>query len=302
MNILIIGGSGFVSGHVMDAALAAGHRVWYVTRGLREPAAGAQPIIADRNDPHALAEALKSANTRFDAVLDCICFNDKQARETLAVLQDFTDRVVAISTDSCYDSAYKNVPQDEHGERYFEDDSYGAQKRRMELAFIHDCPDSIKWTLFRPPHMYGPRSEPGCFPTHTRQKDLLAHLRSGKPITLTGDGGYLLQPLDARDLARAMVACIDNPKAYNEIFCIAGPDVITNKQYFEILGEILHLPVSFETTSEAEYLAAHPDSIIYFCDRVYDLTKLKNAGLPMPAIGIRQGLKEQTEWLIAQGR
>ena len=302
MNILIIGGSGFVSSHVMEAALAAGHKVWYVTRGLREPVMGATPIIADRNDPAALAAALQAVGITFDAVLDCICFNDKQARKTLAVLKDYTSRVVAISTDSCYDSAYKNVPQDEHGDQYFEDDSYGAQKRRMELAFLNECPDSVKWTLFRPPHMYGPRSELGCFPTHTRQKDLLQHIRDGKPITLTGDGSYLLQPLDARDLAAAMVACIDNPKTYNEIFCIAGPDVITNKAYFEILGDILGLPVTFDTTSEAEHLAAHPDSIIYFCDRVYDLSKLKNAGLPVPSIGIRQGLKEQAEWLIAQGR
>jgi len=302
MNILIIGGSGFVSSHVMEAALTAGHSVWYVTRGLREPVSGAHPIIADRNDPAALANALRETDIRYDAVVDCICFNDKQARETLGVLQDYTNRVIAISTDSCYDSAYKTVPQDEHGEKYFEDDSYGAQKRRMELAFINDCPHSIKWTLFRPPHMYGPRSELGCFPTHTRQKDLLDHLRQGKPITLTGDGSYLLQALDARDLAKAMVSCIDNPKTFNEIFCIAGPDVITNRAYFEILGDILGLPVTFETTSESEHLAAHPDSIIYFCDRVYDLTKLKNAGLPVPAIGIRQGLKEQAEWLMAQGR
>ncbi|MBQ3258157.1 MAG: NAD-dependent epimerase/dehydratase family protein [Oscillospiraceae bacterium] len=302
MNILIIGGSGFVSSHVMEAALTAGHSVWYVTRGLRKPVSGAHPIIADRNDPAALANALRETDIRYDAVLDCICFNDKQARETLAVLKDFTNRVVAISTDSCYDSAYKTVPQDEHGEKYFEDDSYGAKKRRMELAFLNECPDSIKWTLFRPPHMYGPRSELGCFPTHTRQKDLLDHLRQGKPITLTGDGGYLLQALDARDLAKAMVACIDNSKTFNEIFCIAGPDVITNRAYFEVLGDILGLPVTFETTCESEHLAAHPDSIIYFCDRVYDLSKLKNAGLPVPAIGIRQGLKEQAEWLMAQGR
>lgn len=302
MKLLIIGGSGFVSSHVMEAALAAGHEVWYVTRGLREPVHGAHPIIADRNDSAQLEAALKEANTAFDAVLDCICFNDKQARETLAVLQHFTNRVIAISTDSCYDSAHKTVPQDEHGTHYFEDDSYGAQKRRMELAFINECPDSIRWTLFRPPHMYGPRSELGCFPTHTRQKDLLSHLREGKPITLAGDGAYLLQPLDARDLAAAMIACIHNPKTYHEIFCIAGPDVITNKQYFEILGDILGLPVAFESTDEAAHLAAHPDSIIYFCDRVYNLSKLQNAELPMPAIGIRQGLQEQTEWLIAQGR
>jgi len=100
MNILIIGGSGFVSSHVMEAALTAGHSVWYVTRGLREPVSGAHPIIADRNDPAALANALRETDIRYDAVVDCICFNDKQARETWGVLQDYNNRVIAISPSS----------------------------------------------------------------------------------------------------------------------------------------------------------------------------------------------------------
>lgn len=302
MKLLIIGGSGFVSGHVMDAALQAGHEVWYVTRGLRSAVPDAHAIVVDRDDTEAFRMALQQLGQRFDAVLDCICFNDTQARADIEILSAFTSRLIAISTDSCYDSAYKTVPQNEHGEKYFEDDSYGAKKRRMELALINECPDNLKWTLFRPPHMYGPKSELGCFPTHTRQKDLLDHLRAGKPVTLVGSGNYLLQALDARDLAQAMLAAIDNENTFNEIFCIAGPDVITNKQYFEILGDILGLPVTFQTIPEEGYVEAHPDAAIYFCDRVYDLSKLKNAGLPMPSISLQQGLKEQAEYLIQIGR
>ena len=150
--------------------------------------------------------------------------------------------------------------------------------------------------------MYGPKSELGCFPTHTRQKDMLDHLRTGKPVTLVGSGDYLLQALDARDLAQAMLAAIDNEKTHNEIFCIAGPDVVTNKQYFEILEDILGLPVTFEYIPEEGYVDEHPDAAIYFCDRVYDLSKLKNAGLPVPSISLRQGLTEQAEYLIGLGR
>ena len=131
---------------------------------------------------------------------------------------------------------------------------------------------------------------------------MLDHLRSGKPVTLVGSGEYLLQALDARDLAKAMLAAIENENTFNEIFCIAGPDVVTNKQYFEILGDILGLPVTFEYLPEEGYVDAHPDAAIYFCHRVYDLTKLKNAGLPVPSISLRQSLREQAEYLIALGR
>ena len=35
MKLLIIGGSGLISGHIARMALQAGHEVWAVTRGQR---------------------------------------------------------------------------------------------------------------------------------------------------------------------------------------------------------------------------------------------------------------------------
>lgn len=300
MRLLVLGGSGFISRYVVQGALAQGDEVFYVTRGNRTPIPGAAALIADRNDPGTLQEVIRSAGGRFDAVLDCICFTAEQARLDNAILPEFSDRLIVVSTDSVYYPNGKRVPQDENGAAYMQDDSYGGRKRAMELAISQECP--MKWTMFRPPHMYGPGSELGCFPVHTRQKDLLEHLRQGKPIQLVGGGEYKIQPLYAGDLAQAMLASIRNEKTYDQIFCIAGPDAIPNRKYFEILGEILNLPVSIEAVDTAEYRSRHEDSYLYLLDRVYDLSKLKNAGLPVPKVGLREGLTKQAAWLIQQGR
>jgi len=69
MRIVALGGTGFLSSAVVEAARAAGHDVVVVSRGER----GAPPddvtwVRADRDDPAALAEA--TAHLRPDAVID----------------------------------------------------------------------------------------------------------------------------------------------------------------------------------------------------------------------------------------
>lgn len=250
---------------------------------------------------NALRAALRSANVHFDAVLDCICFNAAHARVDISVLPEFTSHVIVISTDSLYSPEGKRVPQNEDG-KYMTGESYGALKRQMEEVFLKECPENLRYTLFRPPHMYGAGSELGCFPLHTRQKNLLECMRCGESIKLVEGGIYLIQPLYVGDLAKAMVSSIRNEKTYNQIFCIAGPDVIENREYFEILGDIIGLPVAIESVSKEEYLNSHDDGYLYFCHRVYDLSRLREAGLPVPSVGIREGLREQVEYLLKQGR
>ena len=121
-------------------------------------------------------------------------------------------------------------------------------------------------------------------------------------VLMLGGSEYLIQPLYVGDLARAVAASLDNPKTYGEIYCISGPDTIRNRDYFTLLGELLGLPVEIRESDEEEYRSNHSDGYLYFLPRVYDLGKLREAGLPVPRVGLREGLKEQVEWLVEQGR
>ena len=302
MKLLILGGTGFVSGQLARIALESGHSVWTVTRGNRPAVPGAHALTADVHDAVSLRSALSSAGIRWDAALDCICYTAETARTDLAVLPDFTSRLVVISTDSVYHPAFKRVPQDETGV-YLHDGGYGSCKRQMEEVFLdaaaHDGA-GFSWTIFRPGHIFGPGSQLGCYPEHTRQPDLIDHMQQGMPLRLVGGGKFLLHPIYVDDLCQAMLASINRPKACNEIFCIGGPEILTNAAYFETLGEILGVPVRIEEIPLEGYLEANPKYSGHLCHRAYALDKLQAAGIPLPQTSLREGLKKQVEWLLRQ--
>ncbi|MBQ8137376.1 MAG: NAD-dependent epimerase/dehydratase family protein [Clostridia bacterium] len=299
MKLLILGGSGFVSGHLARIAKEQGHEVWAVTRGNRALPSGVHALLGDAHDAVSLRAALRSSGARFDAALDCICYTADTARIDLEVLPAYTNRLIVISTDSVYHPAFKRVPQDEMGV-YLHDGGYGSCKRQMEEVFLDAAAHGLidfAWTIFRPGHIFGPGSQLGSYPEHCRQPDLMEHMLQGKPLRLVGGGRFLLHPIAAEDLCRSMLDCISNPRAYNEIFCIGGPDVLTNAAYFELLGEILGVPVSIEEIPLEGYLEAHPKYSGHLCDRAYSLEKLKAAGICLPQTLLREGLIRQVEWL-----
>lgn len=302
MKLLILGGTGFVSGRLARIALEGGHEVWTVTRGNRPAIPGVHGLTGDVHDAASLRAALAGAGVRWDAALDCICYTADTARTDLAVLLDFTSRLVVISTDSVYHPFFKRVPQDETGV-YLHDGGYGSSKRQMEEVFLdaaaHGNGDFC-WTIFRPGHIFGPGSQLGSYPEHTRQPDLIARMRRGEPLRLVGGGKFLLHPIYVDDLCRAMLGCVDLPKARNEIFCIGGPEILTNAAYFETLGELLNTPVRIEEVPLEGYLAAHPQYSGHLCHRAYTLEKLRAAGIPLPQTSLRDGLKKQVDWLLAQ--
>ncbi|MBE5801674.1 MAG: NAD-dependent epimerase/dehydratase family protein [Clostridiales bacterium] len=300
MQLLIIGGSGQLSGRLAQMALEQGHQVWTVTRGNRALPSGVHSIIADRSDPAALGAALSAQHTRWDAVLDCICMNPEHAWIDLEHISAYCDRFVVVSTDSVYHPSHKQVPQSEEAEHYMDDGGYGAQKRKMEEVFLSSQSVSVRWTIFRPGHIFGPGFLLGCFPEQSRQPDLLSHMRAGRPLRLVGGGELLIHPIFVDDLAQCMLDCIGNPRTCGEIFCIGGPEAIPNAEYYRTIGRIIGCPAVIEEIPLEGYLEAHPQYSGHLCQRSYTLRKLEEAGVPLPSTPLETGLMRHIAWLDAQ--
>ena len=298
MKLLIIGGSGQLSGRLAQMAVQQGHEVWTVTRGNRPLPKGVTGLCADRRNAAQLTSALESAQTKWDAALDCICMNAEDARIDLSVLPAFTRRAVIVSTDSVYHPLHKRVPQDEHAEYYMCDGGYGHHKRQMEEAFL--ASDALDVTLFRPGHIFGPGFLPGCYPEQSRQKELLHHMRAGKPLRLVDGGRFLIHPIYVDDLAQTMFSCVANPLAFGQIYCIGGPDVVSNAAYYHTLGRVLGIDVSIEEIPLEGYLEQHPECSGHLCHRSYTLDKMKRHHLPLPATTLEEGLRRQVRWLDEQ--
>lgn len=276
MNLLIFGGTGFVSGRVLQFALDSGHRVVAVSRGQRPlpPHANLRHVVADRNEADLDGIA---AEEDLDAVLDVICQTPAHAEQSIRLARR-CKRLLMVSSDYAYDPAFRKLAMTEEQARFSERDDYGGNKRRAELVLLEAAKAGhCRPTILRPPHIYGPGSNPGTIPQHGRRPNLLDDIDAGKTLSLLHGGLGLIQPIHADDLARIILAVTAEDRAVGEDYTAAGPDLMTHLDYYRTMAacigrEITH--VAYCPGPDAEdvnhYVPGH---------RYYDMGKL-NALLP----------------------
>lgn len=296
LSLLILGGSGFVSGTLARRAVAQGHRVWTITRGQRPLPDGVTALIADRQDQTAFEQAVASVQTRWDLVVDCIGYDPADARQDISVFRSRTPHLIFVSTDFVYDPDHRRFPQGEEADAYASG-GYGGKKRLCELELINGDTGDMAWTILRPCHIYGPGSLLGCLPLHGRDPQLLARLRSGEPLRLVGGGHFLQQPILAGDLADLILSLPGDGRTCGQVFCAAGPDTVESRDYYRIIAHALGVELNTEEVPIRQHLAEHPAAAPFLCHRVYDLTRLRSTGAKVPSTPVDQGLREHVESL-----
>ena len=99
MDVLIIGGTGFLGRHLVGAALGKGHRVTLFNRGLREP--GLFPDVETiEGDREADLPALRGR--RWDAAIDTCGYVPRVVRASAGMLADAVDHYTFVSSISVY--------------------------------------------------------------------------------------------------------------------------------------------------------------------------------------------------------
>jgi len=140
VRLLTLGGTGFLSGAVVDAALARGHDVVVVHRGLRgSPPPGVRSVVADRDDAAGLARALGPLLVgpgAPDAVIDTCGYTVAGAAAAARVLGD-VPRYVQVSSISAYRHWPPGPVRSEDDETFGPQDApaaYGPMKAQSELV------------------------------------------------------------------------------------------------------------------------------------------------------------------------
>lgn len=210
MHLLIIGGSVFVGRHIVDAALARGHKVTVFNRGTHAGAlpAGVEQLRGDRN-----ADFNALQGRHFDAVIDCCAYTPEQMTLACTALRDATGHYLLISTISLYSSFPPGLAWDESAPVTDDTGGYGGGKARAEevlqTSFANRC------TSIRPGLIVGPHDPTGRFtywPLRVAQGGVvLAPGRPERPV----------QFIDARDLAAWCVAMAERKTI--GIFNAVGP-------------------------------------------------------------------------------
>jgi nucleoside-diphosphate-sugar epimerase len=300
MNLLVLGGSGFLSGTIAHHALAQGHDVTILTRGRKPVMNGVRMLVADRDARDDFERAISAAGLHWDLTIDCIGFNADHALQDLSVIGRFSSHLVFISTDCVLDGADRPWCVDETYGRFEPTVSYGMGKRSAEVVLLGEKGSScgMPITILRPCHIYGEGSLLGCLPRHGRDPELISKLRRGDPLHLVGGGCFLQQPVDASDLASMALGCLGNPRTYGEIFHAGGPDIVASRDYYRIIADALGVPLRIEEVSVRDFLEEQPNFGSFCCHRVFPMDKARKAGLTIPATPLQIGLQRHLKSLL----
>lgn len=110
---------------------------------------------------------------------------------------------------------------------------YAADYQRIEqtvTALLES--EGVKYTIIRPTMIYG------GYRDHNFHK-LILLLRKVPVFPLFGDGSGKMQPVHAEDLATSIAHAVENPKAFNRAFNIAGGSVHTYREILQMIARLL---------------------------------------------------------------
>jgi 2'-hydroxyisoflavone reductase len=204
-SILILGGTGFIGPHIVNAAVERGHTVTLFNRGKTH--ADLFPNLEKlRGDRDGQLDALRGR--QWDVVIDPSGYVPRIVKMSTELLAPNVKQYLFVSTISVYkqpgtpnmdESAPLETtpePQSEEVAKY-----YGALKALSEQAAEAAMPGRV--TVVRPGLIVGPGDPTGRF-THWP-----ARCAEGGEVLAPGDGSTPTQYIDARDLANWIVKLIE---------------------------------------------------------------------------------------------
>lgn len=223
-NVLVLGGSGFIGGHVCEALNRAGVSMTVVTRRLPARSVQMLPLVtvvqADVHDPQALAALLPG----HDAVINLVAIlhGDRHAFGKVHVQ---LPRQIAHA---CVQAGVKRMLHvsalgaDQHGPSL-----YQRSKAQGEAALQSEVVHGLQLTVLRPSVVF---AEDDAF------IQLFARLQSVAPVVPLAGAETRFQPVWVQDVAQALVYALMHRETIGHVYELAGPQIYTLKQLVEHAG------------------------------------------------------------------
>ena len=228
LDILILGGTGFIGPHMVREALRRGHSVTLFNRGRTNNALfpDLETIKGDRDNG---LDGLQGR--RWDAVIDNSGYVPRHVQDSARLLAPNCDRYVFISTVAVYadipSATDEESPLATMADETVEEitrETYGPLKALCEKRAATEI-DADRLAILRPTYICGPGDHTDRFsywPIRTRK---------GGEMLWPGTPDDALQIVDVRDLARFTIDCVDR--------AISGTFNMVNEPRAYTMGKLL---------------------------------------------------------------
>jgi 2'-hydroxyisoflavone reductase len=213
LDVLVLGGTGFLGPHFVEAARAKGHKLTLFNRGKSNPTRFSGEEFKDieqlQGDRKSDLSALEGSR-RWDAVLDTSAYFPTDVTRSAGLLSKRVDQYVIISSISVYadnstpgadeTAAVATIP-DPGSAKEITGENYGALKALSEQAAQKELPG--RTTVIRPGLIVGPGDHTDRFTYWP------ARAARGGEILAPGTPADPTQFIDVRDLADFILHSIE---------------------------------------------------------------------------------------------
>jgi nucleoside-diphosphate-sugar epimerase len=233
MKILVIGGSYFL-GRVFVMCATPDHEVTVINRGTYSvEALGAKQIKGDRKD----ITLWKGITEDYDVIVDFCAYSKGDISTVLSNISGRIKHYIFISTVDVYEHGSFNLKNEEYRyetrEIQGETGDYIRGKIALENELKSECATrNIKYTILRPSIIYGPFNYAPRESVYIQlivQNNLLPHIIDTK-------GKFQL--VYVKDVANAILLCLANDKAYNNVYNISGDEILDYDGFYQSLANV----------------------------------------------------------------
>ncbi len=304
MKVLVIGGTLFIGRGLVAALAKAEHDVTILHRTAgHDLGRKIHEIVADRNDPESLKEAL--ATRKFDIVFDNVYdwkrgTTAAQVEATARACGDRLQKYIYMSSVAAYGDGLNHhegdaLAPDNHP------DAYVRNKAMSERAlFRMHQRTGFPVVTMRPPYIYGPGNP------YYREAFFWDRLRDGRQVVLPGDGRRLMQFVHVKDLIGACMAALVEPHVSGHAFNVANARPITQFDLVNLLAEVAGKQADFVRIPRQRILqmGGHPMGPNLYFGVYFDMppiTQIINKAqrvLKLHPIDFAEGLRETYKWYL----
>jgi 2'-hydroxyisoflavone reductase len=225
LDLLILGGTGFLGPQQVEYALARGHKVTLFNRGHKDAALygdRVEVLIGDRDTKTGAGLSALEGARRWDAVIDNSGYLPRHVRDAAQLLKGRVRRYLFVSTVAAYEGTAPVYLETSPLRRLSNPDneqmsgkSYGEFKAEGD-RIVREIYGSAA-TVVRPTYVIGPGDETDRFTYWA------ARTAEGGTVVGPRSDAYSLQTVDVRDLCPWMVTLLERDQA--GIFNAAAPSM-----------------------------------------------------------------------------
>lgn len=294
MNVLVIGGSGCLSGPIARQILNHKHKVFVCNRGTRADRIpkGCELIKADRKD---LANMHKEfGELKLDAVIDSIAYLPQDIEDDLQLFPN-VKHFIFISTVDVYGTVLSPIPAKETNKPNPQS-GYAKNKHAVEERLIKEFDMRLfPITIFRCSHILGP----GGYVTSLwgRSQYIVDRIMKGKPVPIVDGGRNLLTPVYSEDAAWGVANALFKPITFGQVYNLVGPAFVTLKEYISSIGSALNKTVELVSIPATVHGKVYMDQAHLFYHRCYSFKKLNATIGYNPPNGIFESVKHTVQWM-----